>query len=111
MAEDAAAIINEAATKREKSSGISVGAPSAERNPFREIHVVEFEAPPCEQYPKGAILYIMPHQVQKHMMMYPGGRVLRDIKKVVPRGARPSGRRARGHVDPQTFLQGAKVEQ
>lgn len=108
--QDAADIINGAASV--EASRVAVkGVERKQRNPFREIRVVELCVPPHPGYPQGRTLYVHPRQVEAHRKLYGGGRVVREIRKVVRRGARQGQLPVpKGHQAPAEFLQGKRVE-
>jgi hypothetical protein len=114
MDELAKKIINDAAKQRgsefEIRDGAKIDVKGVQRptRPLtRMIRVVVMDVPPCERYPAGAELYVMPRQVEAHKKLFPGARVLKEISKEVL--VRPSGVAPRGAVDPAHFLGGKKV--
>lgn len=113
--DDAAKIINDAAARPR----IEVrGSQRGPRDPFRVVEVVELDVPPCtiacprnhRCYPEGAVLLVHPRQVQAHLKIYPGARVLRHVRKRLERRLSPSGIEPRGHRDPREFLRGMRVD-
>ena len=99
---DAAEIINSASARK---SRVEVrGVERKVRNPHREITVVEMRVPPCERYPTGKTWYVHPRQVDAHKRLF-GARVVRELKRTMLRGAKPSaGPAPRGHRGRQEIL-------
>jgi hypothetical protein len=111
MADDAAKIVNEAAARKQAAQQHRVEVLGAQqrRNPYRELKVAVIDVPPCKQYPQGVIFYCPVRQIQQHLKLYPGSRVLRIERKVMQRKLHDSGIRPKGHDRDQTFLRGKRL--
>jgi len=114
--DDAAKIINDAASAARPRIEV-LGAQRGYRDPYRTIEIVEVLVPPCtiacprrhRCYPEGATLMVHPRQVQAHLRLYPGARVLRHLRHQAARRVQGSGVAPRGHRDPREFLAGKQV--
>jgi hypothetical protein len=110
---DAAEIINAAAAEKERSRPrVEVkGAERRQRNPYREIRVVELNVPPGPLIPKGKTWYVHPSQVEAHKRLFPGAYVVRELKRSSSRPARSApGLDPKGHRSRQQIIdEAAKV--
>lgn len=97
MADDAAAIINSASSRR---SDIEVkGVERATRDPYRTVTVVLIGVPPCAAYPDGKKLWVHPRQVLGHLKLYPGAYVIKEKKRrMMHRKMHSPGVTPKGHV-------------
>ena len=110
MSDDAAKIINDAATAFEVRENAKIevqGIVRDMRTTHKLVRIVVMGVPPCQQYPNGANLYDMPRQVEAHKKRFPGAWVKQEISRWIKK--RPTGMTPRGAVDPSTFLGDKKV--
>lgn len=95
--DDAAKIINSAS----RPSGIDVKgvdkSRGAKRDPYRAVRIVTVWVPPCDQYAKGANLYVHPRQVLAHLNRFPGSRVIDDRTFKSHRPFKPTDVNPEGH--------------
>ncbi len=92
--DDAAAIIN--AASRIEVKGVDKDR-GEKRDPYRTIRVITLRVLPCDQYPKGANLFIHPRQVLDHQARFPGSFVTADRTFKRDRRLNPSDMRPEGH--------------
>ena len=109
--DDAAHIINDAAARKDGFEAHDIRVKGVERqarNPHRTLEVGVVDIPPCQRYPAGAELYVPIHQIQHHLKVFPGSRLLRTEKRRFTRALHSSGIEPKGHD--KSFLKGKTLE-